>query len=143
MRGLLENRGVKVSSKSRIPQDPDLEIFLTKLHLLSLDSIVIVLFGVTAGEAIKRVNQLGFSGEIFAPNGFALSPDAIKVAGSYEEGIWYQTYSESLDHSRAYEYVFGNEAPLLGTMSYTNLKILAHAVDKTSSLDPEIIVKYL
>jgi len=143
LRKSLENKGVRVSSESKISQDPDIRAPLTRLHLSSIDSIVVVLFGTVAGEAIKKVKQLGFSGEIFASNGFALSPDAMKVAGPYAEGIWYQTYSESLDYNRAYKSIFGKEAPLLGTMSYTDLEILAHAIDRTSSLDPEIVVNYI
>lgn len=143
LRRAFEAEGIKVFSESKLPSDSDLTPMLTKLRPRSLEALILVLYGSSAGEAIKKAKLLGFSGNLSSSVGFILTPDAATVAGEAAIGTWFQTFVQNPQFKAAYKEAYGKDAPLLGQVSYTDLELIAWAIKETKSRDPKTLAEQI
>jgi branched-chain amino acid transport system substrate-binding protein len=141
--GLMSGQNARFVSEEFLPDQSDLRPQLTRLKAKEPQALLIVSFGPAIGLAIKQARELGYKGAIYTSIGFVLTPEARTIAGESAEGIFYQTYEAKPAFAREYQQAFGEEAPLLGQMTYTDMELIKQAIEQTGSHEPREIAAYI
>jgi branched-chain amino acid transport system substrate-binding protein len=137
----LTRKGIKVNTEPFVIGDSNFNAQLLKIR--GSDAIVVAALGPTAGQILRDLRRLGFSGTLYSSVGFVLSPEAEKIAGAAAKGLFYQTYNHNNDFKKAYRQTYKTDPPLLGQIAYTDLELLAKAISETASTDPLIVANYI
>lgn len=122
----------------------DFRSSLSKLVAAKVDFMSHVVAGPGAGMLIKQSRDMGFNGGIHS-YGIGLSPAAAETAGEAGKGVYYQAFIANNDFYTDYEKRYGKLAGKtnLSYVTYTDMEILAKAINDTKSVVPETLIAYI
>jgi len=136
------NPTIQLTSESYLPTDTDFKTQLTKILVNKPNVVMIASFGQACGLIIKQLKELGYNGDIFVNIGFALTPDAQKIAGEAAKGIYYQTMESPISFESAYVQKYGKKPGLFAAYVFTDLEILKYAIERVGE-DPEKVANFV
>jgi branched-chain amino acid transport system substrate-binding protein len=137
------NLKVEIASESHLASDTDLRSQISKILAIGPDAVLVASFGNPSGFIIKQLRELGYKGDIFANAGFALAPDAQKIAGTAADGIYYQTFQPSPQFSQDFLQEYGREVKgPFARYVYTDIELLKSAIEKVGE-SPLDITQYI
>jgi len=122
----------------------DFRSSLSKLVAQKVDFMSHVVAGPGAGILIKQSRDIGFKGGIHS-YGVGLSPAAAETAGVAAKGVYYQAFVPNANFSADYEAKYGQIAGKtnLSYLTYTDMEILAKAIQGTGDSTPEKLIAYI
>jgi branched-chain amino acid transport system substrate-binding protein len=143
LRAKLAAAGVRVVSQSHLPAETDFKPLVSRLGLESLDAIAPISLGAPLGQIIRELRAHKYPGGIYSSVGMVLTPDAKAVGAEGLRGVFYQTYERNLAFEKHYRDEYGEEAPILGQIGYTDVELLAQALRQSGSPEPGAVSTYI
>ena len=147
---MIEKLGGKVVYMAKFElKEKDFTPWLSEIAKIK-DLDLLVIFGYYFhAQAIKQARDLGIKVPILGCEGFD-SPKFIEIAGKAAEGVIIVTDLNRDDPSelvqrflKEYKEKTGIEADMVAASAYDAVLVLAKAIEKAGSIDPDAIVKAL
>ena len=136
------NLPIEIRSESHLVGETDFRTQITKIIKHNPGAVLIATFGSSAGFVIKQLKEMGYTGDIFMNIGFALTPDAQKIAGEAARGIYYQTMKEHPEFKEKYIARYNKDPGLFAVYVYTDFELLKYAIEKVGE-SPEGITNFI
>ncbi len=129
--------------------DSDFRAHLSQIKAAKFDVLVVPGYYQQVGQIAKQARELGMKQPIIGGDGFD-SPQLIEVGGDAVEGAYFTTHFSADDPSEKaqafvskYKSKYGIVPDAMAVLGYDAMHIVADAIERAGSVDPEALTKAL
>lgn len=140
---ILSQKGIRITSEPVDPKESDFKTTILKIKNQDPDVVVLSIYGPAIGLLVKQLRELEYKGDIFTSPGFITTPGAQKTAGDYAKGMYYQAFEENSAFDKDYKNKFNKEPVFWTLIPYIDMEILAYAIKRTNSTEPEKLIEFI
>ena len=143
LKNRLSDEDKKVYSE---PIDHTASDFRTQINKIMINEPDILLFlaaGPSSALLVKQAREMNYNGLIYSSVGLILTPNAADLAGDALIGTYYQTYEVNEKFNSDYQKRFSKEPSVFGYVGYTDIELIAYAIQETDSTDSREIVDFI
>ncbi|MFZ5587116.1 MAG: ABC transporter substrate-binding protein [Thermodesulfobacteriota bacterium] len=143
-----EDMGLKVLMKEGYEAGAvDFKPLLVKVKAANPDLIYMVSYVMDAGLLMRQSKELDINPKLFVGGGAGFTlPEFVKNAGPaaefvYSATLWTETvpYPGAMDYYKKYKQKFGDETEYHGAEAYAGMYVVADALKRAKSIDPEAV----